>query len=305
MRRWKAEASPSLWFALLLLILALAGTAVFGTQVFAALSRPPATWVVDGDLLRAFLALVVLALISGAIAYRLATRLTLTYEIDRNGLYIHWLGNRAIVPLDQIEHVDSGSKTRAPWQLFQGIGVYWGRGRLADGRPLYLYSSRRPARALLISTGDAAYAVTPVNADTFVQDLEQRRQLGATKPVRAGIESGRWFLYSFWSDRLVARALASALLLNMLILSLLAIRYPTLPPELPLRFDAAGAVAELRPRHQVLFLPTAALLVYLVNIAIGLALYPRDPGGSRMLQVASVVIQLLFFVAALAIITRL
>jgi hypothetical protein len=305
MRKWKAEASLSLWLALLLLILALAGTAVFGAQVFTVLSRPPAEWLVDGDLLRAILAFVVLALISGTIAYRIAIRLTLFYEIDRNGLYISWLGNRATVPLDQIKQIDSGNQVRMPWQIFQGVGVYWGRGRLADERTIYLYSSRRPARALLISTTEAAYVLAPANADSFVQELEQRRKLGATKPVRAGISSGRWFFYSFWSDHRISWALILGLLINLLILSVLAVSYVQLPPELGMRFDAGGAVAELRPRHQILFLPLAGLLIYLVNIGLGLALYRREPDGARMLQMASVVIQLLFAVAILGIATNL
>jgi hypothetical protein len=301
MRKWKAEASLSLWLALFLLILALAGTAVFGAQVFAALNRPPADWLVDGDLLRAMLAFVILALISGTIAYRLATRLTLFYEIDRNGLYISWLGNRATVPLDQIEQIDSGNQVRTPWQLFQGIGVYWGRGRLADGRMLHLYSSRRPARALLIATAESAYVLAPVNADDFVQEIEQRRKLGATRPVRAEIASGRWFYYNFWSDQRISQALLLGLLLNLLMLSILAISYARLPPELAMRFDAGGNIAELRPRHQILFLPLAGLMIYLINIGLGLAIYRREPGGARMLQIASIVVQILFAVAIVGI----
>ncbi len=304
MRKWKAEASLSLWLALLLLILALAGTAVFGAQVFRALNGPPDEWLVDGDLLRAVLAFIILALISGTIAYRLATRLTLFYEIDRNGLYISWLGNRATVPLDQIEQIDTGNQVRTPWQLFQGIGVYWGRGRLTDGRTLHLYSSRRPARALLITTAEEAYALAPANADSFVQELEQRRKLGATKPVRAEVTSGRWFYYNFWNDRRISWTLLLGLLLNLLMLSALAVSYAQLPPDIAMRFDAGGNIAELRPRHQILFLPLAGLMVYLVNIGLGLAIYRREPGGARMLQIASVVIQMLFAVAILGIATR-
>lgn len=305
MRKWKAEASLSLWLALFLLILALAGTAVFGTQVFAALNRPPPEWQIDGDLLRAVLAFVILALISGTIAYRIATRLTLFYEIDRNGLYISWLGNRATVPLDQVEQIDRGNQVRMPWQLFQGIGLYWGRSHLSDGRTLYLYSSRRPARALLISTAEAAYVLAPVQADSFVQELEQRRKLGATKPVRAEIVSGRWFYYNFWSDRSISWTLILGLLLNLLTLSVLAVSYGQLPLELAMRFDAGGNIAELRPRYQILFLPLAGLMVYLFNIILGMAIYRREPGGARMLQIASVIIQMLFAIAILGIATRL
>ncbi|MBO9326869.1 MAG: hypothetical protein J7463_16360, partial [Roseiflexus sp.] len=53
----------------------------------------------------------------------------------------------------------------------------------------------------------------------------------------------------------------------------------------------------LRPRHQVLFLPLAALGLSLFNTATGMLLYQRLPPGARLIQGASVIVQLLFLVA--------
>ncbi|HEU5086526.1 MAG TPA: hypothetical protein VFT99_03740, partial [Roseiflexaceae bacterium] len=69
-----------------------------------------------------------------------------------------------------------------------------------------------------------------------------------------------------------------------------------------MRFDATGQAADVRPRHQVLFIPLAAFALLLVNLVLGLALYRRQTLSARLLQGASVIVQILFFVALATII---
>jgi hypothetical protein len=235
--------------------------------------------------------------VAGWLAYRAAAAFTLGYELDRNGLYITWLGNRAVVPLDRITSIDVGAPARLPWSILQGIGYYWGQARLADGGKLHLFATRPPARCLIVYTTDGAYALSPADPEAFVQDLEQRRNLGAAKPLAPSVEPSRIFLYDFWNDRTVRTLLLVALALNLAALAFLALRYPELAPMVEMRFDATGEVAELRPRHQALFLPLAAFGLSLLNIALGLALYHRERLGARLLQGASVIVQMLFAVA--------
>ena len=126
-----------------------------------------------------------------------------------------------------------------PWRLLQGIGYYWGQGRTPDGVLLHLFATRPPAHCLVVYTGDEAYAISPLDREAFVQDLEQRRHLGATKPLAPTVESSRIFLYAFWSDRTVRTLLLLAFALNLLVLALLAVRYPELGPTVQMRFNAA------------------------------------------------------------------
>lgn len=303
MRRWKPKPTFGLWIGLVLLLLALAGVGYLGFQLGRVLLQPPDRWSVDLELYGQLLGFVALLLLSGALAYRVAGALTLAYEVDRNGLYICWLGNRAVVPLSQVERIDSGAPgARMPWRLLRGIGYFRGQGQTADGRRLHLFATRPLSRCLVVQTPGDAYAISPKAQDAFVQDLEQRRKLGAVKPLTATVESGRAFLYAFWSDRVIRWALLFALGLNLVLMGILAARYPELAAMIAMRFNAAGQVVELRPRHQVLFLPLAALLLILLNIGLGLMLYQREQTGARFLQIASVVMQVLFGVATLAII---
>ncbi|HEU5089257.1 MAG TPA: PH domain-containing protein, partial [Roseiflexaceae bacterium] len=188
----------------------------------AAFSGTPDTWRLDLHIYGWIVLLLGLLLVAAMLAYRVAGALTLGYELDRNGLYISWLGNRAIIPLDQIESVEAGATgLRMPWGPLQQVGYWWGRAYDAD-RPVHLFSTRNPRRALLINTAAGGYVVSPVDFDTFVQDLEQRRNLGATKPLAPTIQAGRMFLYDFWNDRTVRWLMIVAVLLNLLALALLA-----------------------------------------------------------------------------------
>ncbi len=305
MRRWRPKFAFGPWFGLLLLLLTLAGVWYLGQRLVLALSGTPQEWPITLNLYANFVALLALLLLLAALAYRLVAVFTLTYEIDRNGVYISWSGHRAIVPLNQIEHLDIGTPgARIPWRLIQGIGGYWGQGRTANGQPLHLFATRPPRKCLLLQTSDAVYAISPAAQEAFVQDLEQRRKLGVVKPLAAKVETSRLLAYAFWNDRIARRALVLAFSLNLLMLGILAARYPNLAVALPLQFDVTGQPIDLRPRHHVLLLPLAAFLVSVCNVVVGIILYQHERIGVQLLQLASVLTQVLFGVVIIAIVLR-
>jgi uncharacterized membrane protein len=96
--------------------------------------------------------------------------------------------------------------------------------------------------------------------------------------------------------------LALALVVNIIAVGLLSWYYPILPAEVEMRFDAVGGVSELRARHQVMFLPLAAFGVTLVNFFGALVFFRYEKLVARMLQGASVVVQILFCVAVIMIV---
>ncbi|HMO58477.1 MAG TPA: PH domain-containing protein [Roseiflexaceae bacterium] len=290
--------------AIVLLILAVGGTMVVGLQLLQIIGLPPEEWPIDLGVFGVLVALLLLVCCVGALGYRVAAVLTLRYALDRNGLYIDWLGNRAVIPLDRISSVDIGATVEyLPLGPGQAIGYYWGQARLAGGRTLHLFSTLPPERSLIVTTDEASYALAPLDLNGFVSDLEQRRNLGATKPLSTIIEPSRMFFYAFWNDQTVRALLLVALFLNLLALALIANQYPLLAGAIEMRFDATGETMELRPRHQVLFLPLAAFGLSLLNTLLGLALYHRERLAARLLQGASVIVQILFLIAVVSIIS--
>lgn len=305
MQRWKTKPALGLWIGILLLILALGGAAVLGLRLFRLFALPPEQWPITitmyGNLIAVFL------LLGGAIflIYRILASLTLSYEVDRNGIYIRWLGNRAVIPMDEIVLIDIGDKgARLPWGIIQTIGSYWGLGYTSEHQRLHLFSSRSPARSLVIHTTTASYALSPDDQDGFVQHLEQRRKLGATKPLTSSYQRGRMLSYAFWNDRVIRWAFALGIGLDLILLGILFARYPSLSDMVQMRFNAVGQTTELRPRHQLLFLPLAAFGLILLNTALGMAIYRYQQTGARLLQIASVLMPLLFGLAVLTILAR-
>lgn len=303
MRRWKAAPSARIWVAVVLLIAALGAAVFFLVQIGIALAGPPEAWPIGVPFFGRLLGAVIGLLLAGMLAYRVGAAFTLAYSVDRNGVYIFWLGNRAVIPLAQIETIESGLNIpQRPIDMLNSLGYYHGRTPLPSGRTAHRFTTLPPARALVLHTATDAYVIAPADADAFVQELEQRRRLGAIQQLSPGIEAGRIFFYPFWNDRIVRGFLIAAFVLNMLVLGWLMALYPNLPELIAVRTDASGAATSLEPRHQVLFLPLAACVVSLMNLGLGLTLYAREPIGARMLQVASVVAQILFAVAVLTIV---
>jgi hypothetical protein len=305
MRRWKPVSSARIWVVVALLLAALIAAVLLIGQLATALVGAPAQWPIDQALFLCFLGAVVSMGVAGSLLYRLGSALTLAYGVDRNGAYIFWLGNRAVIPLAQIETVEIGVRLPAhALDLVRNLGYYHGQRTLPNGRILHCFTTLPLDQALVLYTAQAAYAISPVDADTFVQELEQRRRIGAIQPLSEGLETGRFIFYPFWRDPIVRVALGLTFLLNLITLGWLMSIYPGLPELLAIRTDAVGEAVIREPRHQVLFLPLAACVLSLMNIGLGLTIYAREPIGARFLQIASIVVQVLFAVAVISILRQ-
>ncbi|GAB4118365.1 MAG: PH domain-containing protein [Roseiflexaceae bacterium] len=303
MRRWKPQPTTSRWILVALLTLSLVLLGFVLSRLVAIFRGPPEQWVIDLSLFGWMTLLLALGFVAAALAYRTAATFTLGYELDRNGLYITWLGNRAVIPLDQISSLDLGVRLEAlPPLALGGLGYYWGQTTDETGRVVQLFTTEAPERCLIVHTAEASYAISPADREAFAQDLEQRRNLGATKPLASMIEPSRMFLYSFWKDATIRGLLLGSLAINLLTLAILCVRYPDLAVELAMRFDATGAVVDMRPRYQTLSIPLAAFGLTLVNTALGIALYTRQQLSARLLQGASLTVQVLFIIGLLTVI---
>ncbi|NOK61148.1 MAG: hypothetical protein GFH27_549307n131 [Chloroflexi bacterium AL-W] len=302
MRYWKPQPSIGRWIAILLLIVVSIGAGLLGQQLTQLLAGAPENWPINLQLYSQVLLFVGLTVFAGTLLYRILATFTLRYVLDRNGLYVTWLGNRAVVPLDLIQSVDIGiTGYQKPRQLLGGIGSYWGQSDLPDGKKLHLFATQPLNKCLVIQTADDVYVISPADHGAFVQDLEQRRNLGVTKPLSVAVEPSRIFLYAFWHDRTIRTLLLITFVINLAVLAVLAGRYPNLDSSIAMRFDAVGEVTAMEPRHQILFLPLAALSLSFLNIILGLFLYQNQQLGARLLQGASVIVQILFGIAIITI----
>ncbi|MDQ7029509.1 MAG: DUF1648 domain-containing protein [Ardenticatenia bacterium] len=102
-----------------------------------------------------------------------------------------------------------------------------------------------------------------------------------------------WHAYrpAFLRDQAVVRVLLLALGLNMVVWAWLATTYSSLPPFVPLHFDAAGNPDRIAPRQDIFTLPVIGLVILVLNTSVGGVLYRRLPFASHMLFGGSVVMQ--------------
>lgn len=303
MRRWKPYPSPGRWLALVLAVVFTGGCIAFVMLVHRHFSGVPTAWTVNLDFYLQFLAAVAMLICAGSTWIRFVQAQTLWYGLDRNAVYISSLGNRELVPLDQIRRLDFGVQTgKLPRSLLQGIGCYWGDTTTNDQTAVYVRSTLPISRCLFIVTARGTYAISPSEIEVFVQDLEQRSNLGGTKRLIPETEYGPWVNMPFWNDYSSKLLLGLALFINVLAVGLLSWYYPSLNETVQMHFDAIGDGGELRARHQTLFLPLAALGVTIVNLFGAMLCFRYEKLVARLLQGASVVVQILFAVAVLMII---
>jgi hypothetical protein len=137
--------------------------------------------------------------------------------------------------------------------IIASIGCYSGDTTTNEQTPMFVRSTLPVSRCLFILTARGTYAISPSEIEVFVQDLEQRSNLGATKRLIPETEYGPWFNTPFWNDNSSTLLLSLALVINVLAVGLLAWYYPTLHDTIHMHFDAIGDVSELRPLPSALF----------------------------------------------------
>jgi hypothetical protein len=304
MRRWRPQASNNLLIAITLFLAAATSAAAIGSTIAGTFDGPPESWQISLPVYGRLVLTLMLALASLALLYRVIAGATLVYDVDRNGVYIANFWQKVTIPLHEIRDIDQGiDGVSLPWGSAQALGHYWGTASLPDAASLYLFSSVPPEQSVIITTGQGAYAIAPGDLDAFVQDIEQRRKLGVTKRLSQTDVTFGWGLGGFVGDPHVQALLMLAGVVCVLGLGLIAWAYPSLPSQIDMRFDATGETTGLLPRHFILYLPAVSLAVAAVNLVLGLLVYRWERLASRVLQAATLIAQLLFALAVLAIIT--
>ncbi len=101
---------------------------------------------------------------------------------------------------------------------------------------------------------------------------------------------------AFLNDPVAVRVLVLAAGLNLAVWGWLALLYSSLPPFVPLHFDAAGNPDRIVVRREVFTLPAIGLVVFLANTSLGGALYRRLPFASYVLFGGATLVQSLLLV---------
>ncbi len=109
---------------------------------------------------------------------------------------------------------------------------------------------------------------------------------------------------AIWWDRLAWWLLVSGGVLCLILFAYVAWRFPTLPPTVPLHFNAAGQVDRIGTPADLFTIPLIGGLVWLVNSGLSIGLYNRDPMLAYVLAGGAGLTQLMLMVGALTLTLR-
>ncbi len=303
MHLWRPVRSPGSLFAFLMA----ASSLILATGLARAAIAP-----VSGLTFWLLLGVLLLGSLGALFFYWGVALLTLRYTFDRNGLTIHWGGNRQIIPMNRVRAVRpwaEGEKVRE--RGLRWPGCHRGRGRSAELGTVEFYATAgRPAQVLVCTEGHT-YVLSPHRPEEFIREMDLRRRLGITRQLAQ--ERIPWWplRWSIWSDRPLLSLLATALLLNLALLALLCYRFPILDPQGPIHFTQILEAETVRtipdyiaPSPDLFKLPAFGLLLLGGNFFLGLLLHRRERALALFLAVIALAVQVLFALGTLYILTR-
>jgi len=236
-----------------------------------------------------------------------------SYSLDRNALVIRWGTTVEVVPAVDIREVAEASEVADGLRLWRLplVGWWFGEGRHSVLGSIRAYATEPLERQLLIVTPRRSYLLSPDDREGFLEALQVRLSMGPTRsvaPSRALPGFARW---QIWRDRPAQILLGLGWALNLLISAVGLVRYPGLPPEIALHFDASGLPDRMGSREQ-LFVPIFfSLAVLIISTVAGFVIYNIDriegdkerdgqkPLAAYILWGGSIAVQAFFLIAVL------
>jgi hypothetical protein len=242
------------------------------------------------------LTLMGLALYGVFIAFRL------DYHLNRNGLAIRWGLCRQIIPMASVMDLVPG------WSLsplaFTGIdlaGLRLGWGELVEYGSIQFYTTAPLADSLLVVTPYQGYLISPDQPDRFIEAWHARQALGPTQHWSFEIQRNWPLNVPVIADRLTWGLLGLATLACLTLFGYIALKFPDLPPSLPIHFNTLGNADRIADKSTLLILPAAGAIGLIVNGLLGSLIYRAEKVGAYMLWGSAIVLQIVLWIAAMTV----
>jgi Bacterial PH domain/Protein of unknown function (DUF1648) len=238
------------------------------------------------------------------IGYHTYALVNTSYALDRNAFVIRWGPIREIVPMGDVQRVISATDIAPGLRLKRVPLPFWwiGQGSHPALGRLSFFANAPLKRQLIIVTADGNYSISPGDVEGFLEAFRARFQMGPTQVVQAAQLLPRFMTWPIWRDRLAQALVLIAIGLNALLFAIGFARYPALPTQVVLHFDALGVPDRLEPASQVFAPAVIALELFTINFLIALGVYTRgEKLAAYIAWGGSVVVQLFFLIAMITV----
>jgi hypothetical protein len=214
-------------------------------------------------------------LIAGYLFNRTIGAFTLAYWVDRDGVTLVWGATRQVIPMQAIRRVQQGASPVGLDRLWPWHWPYTERRRLwgANVGVVNSYATRPLTEQLILVTDEECYGISPADPARFLAALQSRYALGIARPLKLELRRPPLWTWRLWRDRAALFLIGAGLLGVLVMFGVLAFRFPSLPTDLPLHFDARGFPDRIASKTGLFALPIIGVLAWLINLIVGIWLY--------------------------------
>ena len=223
-----------------------------------------------------FPSLLALALVS-VLSYRAYALGGAFYALERDGVRLHWGLRSEDIPMDAVLQVQqAGELSEAlplPWLRWPGSVI--GMRDLSDGRRIEFMASTASS-LVLITTAERTFAISPEDANTFLQSFQRFIELGSLSPLPARSIYASFLLARVWNTRVARYMLLGGLALSLLLLAWVSLIVPS-HDQIVL-----GPFTHGEPTSAVylLLLPVLNSFIFLVDLILGLFFFRMEDNRS-------------------------
>jgi hypothetical protein len=245
-------------------------------------------------------ALILLAVLP-LIVYRGYALLHANYELQRDGLRLHW-GLRVLdIPLSEVEWVRPADDLQVPLKLpaFSMPGAILGQTIHPDlGKIEFIASSSD--NLVIVAAMDRVVILSPEEEDNFLKKVNRTIEMGTLTPIRSlSVEPGI-FIRNIFSDRLARLTIPLGFGLWFILLIIISVLIPNMP-SISLGYDASGTLLEPVAGVRMLILPIIGIFLYAISLIGGAYFFRKEENRpvSQMLWLGGAVTPLLLLIATL------
>lgn len=238
--------------------------------------------------------------------YRTWAAFSLEYWVDRNTITLRWAHLQQVIPTQSVREIVQGAPLPVDerWSLLRWPMPFLAIASQPTAQSINLCATRPPTECIVLKTDAGVYALSPADADGFVEALQARYRLGPTQVVTPERVQRTWLTNVFADDPQGVWLLAIGLIGVLLLFAVLTISFPDLPDVLAVRYNSQGLPEEIREKSALFRLLVIGLLAWGVNAIGGIWFATqRQRIGAHMLWGGAIVVQVFLLLALVSLIT--